>query len=273
MSLIDLIKQFFGYFQQTKIEKQAAKTSKGTEACTGKACAFALDVPKVTTKGLLWYPKAVIRKDLLMKVRGIFKGGYPVGILVHFTAGHSGGLKKAIDSIIGGVKSGYLFACIADTGEFVQARDMSQWGYHAGESKWPFSSLFSGSVSDETFGIEMNNAGKVTLIKSGVDKGKFLTWFGKVLPASEVRYVTEKEYGCPTGYYHKYTPAQEKTLIEFCVWAIKNDPTGRLTYKTILGHHEVAGMLGIKRWRKNDPGGALSMNMDEFRAMIKGLTQ
>lgn len=230
-----------------------------------------IDVP--VKVGELWYPNAVKRTDLRMKARGTFKGGWPVGILVHFTAGRSGGLAKAIDSIKGGIKNGYLFACIADSGEFVQPNPMTEWGYHAGESSWSkYSKLFSGTVSDEMFGIEMNNAGMVKLVESGKYKGMYETWFGTYLQESEVRYVTQAEYGCPTGYYHKYTPEQEKSLIEFCVWAIKADPTGRLTADTVLGHHEVAGFKGIGRWRKNDPGGALSMSMDDFRKLIGRLT-
>lgn len=227
-----------------------------------------LDIPVVSKKGELWYPKAVKRPDLRMKARGTHKGGYPLSILIHFTAGRSGGLQKAIDSIKDGISNGFLYSCIADSGEFVQSNPLNEWGYHAGESAWPHSKLFSGSVSDECHGVEMNNAGLLTLTG-----GKFKTWFGTFIDEKDVRHVTEAKHNCPTGYYHKYTPEQEKTLTEFIVWAIKNDPTGRMNFATILGHHEVSGKLGIGRWRKNDPGGALSLKMNDYRDVIKELTK
>ena len=260
--LTDLFNSIFKTSSQIKPKDTVRPTSTNLVTHMG----LTLDIPKVISKGQMRYPKA-IRPQNPMKARGKFKGNYPVGIVVHFTAGRSGGLTKALDSIKGGIKNGFLFACIADTGEFVQPNPMNEWGYHAGTSKWSYKNLFSGSVSDETFGIEINNAGMLTKQSDGT----FKTWFNTIIPKEQVRHVTEAEFGCPTGYYHKYTPQQEKTLIEFCVWAIKNDPTGRLTAETILGHHEVAGKLGIGYFRKNDPGGALSMSMSKFRGLIKEL--
>ena len=202
-----------------------------------------------------------------MKAVGTFKYNYPVMILVHFTAGRfENGAANAYSTIDGGIKNSYNYMCIANEGTVVQASPLNKWGYHAGESSWSkyLPKWISGSVSDESVGIEMNNAGKL----EKTSDGGFKTWYGDYIPKENVRYVTEEEWGCPTGYYHKYTDAQEKALIDLCVWLIKNDPNGIMTADHIVGHHEVVGKLGIGRWRKNDPGGALSMPMPKFRKLI-----
>ena len=63
---------------------------------------------------MLWYPKAVIHEKS-MKTKGEYAGGYPKGAVVHFTAGRSeGGLKKAKDTIDGGIKNGFAFLCIGN---------------------------------------------------------------------------------------------------------------------------------------------------------------
>lgn len=216
--------------------------------------------------GLLWYPLAK-RHSKTMKAAGTFKYKYPVMIVVHFTAGrYEKGAQNAFDSIDNGISNGYNYMCIATDGTVVQASPLDKWGYHAGESAWSkyLPKWVSGSVSDESVGIEMNNAGKLTKTSDG----RYKTWFNTYIPESEVRYVTQAEWGCPTGYYHEYTNKQEQALIDLCVWLIKNDPNGILNENHIVGHHEVAGMLGIGYWRKNDPGGALSMSMDNFRKLI-----
>lgn len=213
--------------------------------------------------GLEYYPKAV--RYGKMRERGPYKGGYPKGAVVHFTAGrYEGGVVKAKDSIDGGIENGYTFLCIGNDGSVVQAHRISQWGYHAGNSAWKG---LTDTVSDELIGIEINCAGLLTKLKDG----RFQTWFKTYIPADQVRYVTEKEYGCPTGYYHKFTPAQEAALIDLLVWLKKNDKTGNFNVKYILGHHEVSGLKGIGRWRKNDPGGSLSMSMDQLRQKIASL--
>lgn len=219
-------------------------------------------------KGLDWYPTAIRPvgsdgKKLRMKTRGVYAGGYCEGAIVHFTSGrYEGGVTKAISTIQGGIKNGYAFVCIGIDGSLVQAHPISEWGYHAGESAWK---ILGSSVSRKTIGIEMNNAGKVKKISDD----KFETWFGTYLTKAEVRYVEEKEWGCPTGYYHKYTEKQEKTLIDFLVFLKRNDKTGNFKVENILGHHEVSGKLGIGYWRKNDPGGSLSVPMKKLRQIVE----
>lgn len=211
-------------------------------------------------RGLNFYPKA-FQPGLRMKTRGEYKGGYPRGAVVHYTAGRfRGGVGKAVDTIKGGIKNGFAFLCISYDGIVVQAHPVQQWGYHAGKSLWK--RLF-GSVSDDLIGIEMNCAGKLE-----VKRGRYYSWYGEEIPAENVR-IVDKSYGCPAGAYHKYTPEQEAALVDLLLWLKKNDPTGRFDFDFVLGHHEVSGVKGIGVWRKTDPGGSLSMTMTDFREFLK----
>lgn len=206
---------------------------------------------------------AIQSKDK-MPERGGYPWGWPKGLVVHFTAGRRGGLVKALDSIRGGIKNGFTYLVIADTGELVQAHDIRQYGYHAGESKWP---NLRSSVHKDLAGVEMNCAGKLEN-----KNGKLMTWFNTEVKKENARYVTIHNWGCPTGWYEKYTHEQEETLIRLCLWLKRNDPTGRFSFDLVVGHHEVSGPAGMgkgKSFRKSDPGGSLSMPMPQFRQLLK----
>lgn len=254
MKLLRAIKRFFdrGPSQVSKIKvEQPAYTPTAPPN---------LDVP--ASKGALWYPKA-LKVTPPLKTKGKYAKKYPIGAVIHFTAGrHERGVENAKNDIEGARKNNFVFVCIPHKGPVVQAHPVNEWGNHAGKSAW--SGIF-GTVSDDLIGIEMNCAGKLTKTKDG----RFKTSFGTYIDPSEVRYVTEKEYGCPTGYYHKYSEEQERNLIELLIWLKRNDPYGVFNVDLILGHHEVAGMKGLGFWRKDDPGGSLSMPMSELRALIK----
>lgn len=216
-----------------------------------------------------------------MKEKGRYAGGEgPRGAVVHYTAGRfEDGVKDANRCIEGGINNGYTYLCIARTGEILQAHDVMKWGYHAGESAWrvPLKRVswrILGSVSDDLIGIEMNNAG---LLKKVGDEcfpwwafkdGKYIQGTDPI-PEDQIRFISKemaKTWGCPSGCYHKYSPEQEKTLTRTLLWLYHNVPAFKLEY--VLGHHEVAGLLGIGRWRKCDPGGSLSMPMDSYREYL-----
>lgn len=222
-----------------------------------------------------------VQSNNRMRERGPYAGGMgPRGAVVHFTAGHyEQGINNAINAIEGGIKKGYTYLCIASTGELVQAHDVMQWGYHAGESAWKLpikraTWKILGSVSDDLIGIEMNCAGRLTKVGDELfpwwafKNGKLML-NAKPIPASEGRFISStmaKEWGCPSGWYHKYTPEQEETLIKTLLWLYLNVEPFKID--AILGHHEVSGLLGLGYWRKNDPGGSLSMPMKQFRAYL-----
>ncbi|MGQ2965782.1 N-acetylmuramoyl-L-alanine amidase [Methylophilus sp.] len=213
----------------------------------------------------LWYPEALIRTDIRRAAKGEYPRGYPYGAIVHFTAGqYSKGLQNAIDAISG---SNYFFCSIGTDGKFVQANPLNQWGNHAGVSAWMIAGEKRSSVSNFLVGIEITNPGRLE-----AHQGKYYTHWDKdrkqPLDADKVRVIAQNRDNILAGAYLPYTSAQEQSLIEFLLWAKANNPEV-FDFDYVLGHDEVAGPKGIGHWRKNDPGGALSMTMTEFRKLLK----
>lgn len=203
-----------------------------------------------------------------MITRGTYPGGYPKGLVFHHTAGNFvHGLQDAINTIKGGIHDGYTYLCISRDGHLVQAHPVSRWGYHAGQSAWTkFAGAFTGGANQNLIGVENCNAGILT--KKG---DSFFSYWGALIPKEDVRYVTQAEYGCPTGYYHKLTPAGEHINIRLALWLKNNDPLKKFNFDDVLAHHEVSGVKGIGFFRKNDIGGGLSLPMDKYRAKLKDL--
>lgn len=213
----------------------------------------------------LWYPEAIVREDLRRPAKGEYPKGYPYGAIVHFTAGrYSKGVENAISTIS---DSPYFFCCLGTDGKFVQVNPLNQWGYHAGESSWTIAGEKRNGVSNYLVGIEINNPGRLEL-----HDGKYFTYWDKEMTEpidpNEVRVIDKNTDNILAGTYLPYTMAQEEALVEFLLWAKANNPTV-FDFDYVLGHDEVAGPKGIGRWRKNDPGGALSMTMTEFRQLLK----
>lgn len=213
----------------------------------------------------LWYPEAVVRTDLRRPAKGAYPKGYPQGAIVHFTAGqYQKGLEDATAAI---TSSPYFFCCIGTDGKLVQANPLNQWGYHAGESAWSIEGVRRNGVSNFLLGIEITNPGRLVL-----HQGKYYTYwdtdFKQPIEAKKVRVIAENRDNILAGAYLPYSQAQETTLIEFLLWAKANHPSV-FNFDYVLGHDEAAGPKGIGRWRKNDPGGALSMTMTEFRQLLK----
>ena len=215
-----------------------------------------LDRPDASTKGArsLWYPAATIHKKR-MKGHGEYNSrtGLPRGAIVHFTAGRG----TPEDCISYGITQGYNYMCIGRDGQVVQASPLNRWGSHAGRSSHKD---FAGGVSDELVGIEIISAGRLT--KVGTNQYK--SWFGTYYGANEVREITKPGPSQEPGFYHRFTPEQEESLDSLLLWLKRNDPTNfQIAY--ILGHDEVS-LSG-----KNDPGGALSMQMKEYRNHLRAL--
>lgn len=203
-----------------------------------------------------------VQTNFKMKTRGKYAMGWPRGAIVHFTAGRDG----AENTLKYGASQGHTYLCIQKDGQIFQAHPANEWGYHAGESAWTrFAKKLVGSVSDDLIGIEICNAGKVTPIGNG----KFKTWFGVELDSSQVRY-TEGKANQQKGWYEKYTPKQEDALKKVLFW-LKDQNKDVFDFDFVLGHDEVAGVRGLGWFRKNDPGAALSMTMDEFRSNLKSM--
>lgn len=208
----------------------------------------------------LWHPDAVQYPER-MPTMGSYREGYPEGAIIHYTAGRSSkGLVDAFSAIDWGIKKGYAFLTIANDGQLVQAHPLNEWGYHAGSSYWPG---LGKSLSSKLIGIEVCNAGKLEPQKDG----SYKSWYGEKFTDEEVRYVG-KNYGCPEGYYHRFTLEQEQALWSLLVFLKENDPKGRFKFENVLGHHEVTSTAGDAS-RKSDPGGSFSIQMDLLRRALK----
>lgn len=192
------------------------------------------------------YPKAqAVPGKKPMKARGKYKGDFPEGLIIHFTAGQKS--QSGSGMIQFANENAYLFYFMDEKGQVFQQFNANEWGNHAGVSKCPVTGRTD--VSKIYAGIEIANGGRL-------DPKTKKTWFGKVV--SNPRYFKGNKLQTE-GWYEPYTEEQEASLIEFCLWMCKNGVRPDL----ILGHDEVAPS------RKNDPGGALSVSMEVFRARIK----
>jgi len=199
-----------------------------------------------------------------MKTQGVYEKGWPLGAIVHFTAGHDG----AENTINEGIKNKYAYWCIQKDGSLYCAHPANEWGYHAGESAWKnpsFAKPLLGTVSDDLIGIEINAAGRLTKTLSG-----YKSWYGQIIPEANVRYCDGSHPDQCEGYYEKYTQAQEDTLIKTLLW-LKAQRPDVFTFDDVLGHCEVSGKLGIGYFRKNDPSAALSMTMPYLRQVLKDM--
>ena len=210
--------------------------------------------PSVSKPGAkqLWCPFA--QTDFpKSRTRGSYAKGYPLGAIVHFTAGRRSGLKAAMQEQ---VENGFTYFVIDEHGAIGQNFPLDSWGYHAGQSSWP---TLTGTVSNDLVGIEIQSAGQ--LEKSG---NHHQTWFGETIPNDQVRTIARQTANQQPGAYHQFTPAQETALLQLLKWLHQNNP-GVFSYDHVLGHDEVSPT------RKNDPGGALSLTMPELRKKLKGL--
>jgi N-acetyl-anhydromuramyl-L-alanine amidase AmpD len=210
----------------------------------------------------LWYSNAHILK-VVKSAKGEYPKKYPEGLVVHFTAGrYKDGIKNAIDSI---KSSPYFYMAMGTDGKVVQANPLNQWGHHAGQSSWIIEGKKVDGVSNRLVGLEMCNPGRLDKVN-----GEYFTWFDKKnpIPSKEVRVISADDDNIQKGFYVPYTKEQEQGLIDFCMWLKLNNPNV-FNFDYVLGHDEVAGKKGIGFSRKNDPGGALSMNMTEFRELLK----
>lgn len=217
-----------------------------------------MNIPYVISKPSIYYPKAERIKNFLLFSKGNYDNNYPIGAIIHYTAGRfEKGKQSAMDTLVWAKNQGYNFLMIAYDGTVIQTNPLNEWGEHAGKSCW---AGLDSCLSNKFVGIEICNAGHLTKID-----GQYFSWYNTIIPAHQVRVVVVANDNQVKGYYHKYSEAQEKSLIELLIWLKKNNPT---IFETnyILGHDEVSSS------GKQDPGGALSMTMTKLRALIRSKT-
>lgn len=225
----------------------------------------------------LWCPFA--SEGPSMRARGPYQHGYPIGAVVHYTAGRfAGGAEQATRVMRDSARKHWYFA-IADDGTILQPGPLNQWGSHAGRS-WAKGLEDDPDqdyhwLSQYLVGVEVLSAGWVT--SRGDAHAPY--WNPKFSPSDtlfgpdEVRYASGDAWSNVTmdSYYHRYTAAQEAALRRLLLWLYMNNPTV-FRIDNILGHDEVA----VRRQpgpptlgRKQDPGGALSVSMATLREEIK----
>lgn len=194
----------------------------------------------------------VVDIDVKTKGKYLTKSGRARGLIVHFTAGRfSKGRQNAIDTLNYLARQG-LGCLVMDTaGRIYRAKsqEFDEIAWHAGTSYF----MGHDGISRYCLGLEICCAGQLD------EKGK--SWFGQVVNEKFIRHVATKNENQKVGHYHKFTSAQEKSLINFILWQYDTNPEFNLNW--VLGHDEVA------KERKSDPGGSLSMTMPELRNIIK----
>lgn len=191
--------------------------------------------------------------DTGMRTRGSYKTptGRPKGLVVHFTAGRwDKGKQDAINTLRWLAGAGLGCIVMDKDGNLLKDKnqDLNEVAYHAGSSEWKGKK----GISFYCLGLELCNAGKLN------SQGK--AWFGQEVPKKERREITDRAHGAP-GLYHAYSKEQEKALMNFIKWQMDTNP--EFDPDWIVGHHEIAPN------RKTDPGGSLSITMNELRAKVK----
>lgn len=196
-------------------------------------------------------PKFVVIKGVRFKDRGHYKtpSGKFSGLVVHYTV--SGNSERSAKGVVEWL-AGQGYGCmVMDLNGVIYVPEgfgyMTDYGYHAGVSKWGDRS----SVSDVFAGMEICCWGRNPPAS---------------VPESEIRNVTTAQGYVVAGRYQKYTTEQEESLINFCLWAKKHNPEFKI--ENVCGHDELranAGKLGDKQ----DAGGSLSCNMKDFREYLK----
>lgn len=188
------------------------------------------------------FENAIYLRDLpRLRTNGEYKNGFPEGAIIHYTAGRQD--QSGIAAMQHALENNFCYFFINESGMIYQQFDINRWGSHAGLSKCPVTKR--SNVSKYYVGIEIACAGKLS-------KGK--SWFGQKIPEHRIREVNGIQY-------EAYTPEQEESLYDLCMWLCINGANPELFF----GHNEVTP-------RKEDPGGSLSTSMDTFRlALIEGL--
>ena len=186
-----------------------------------------------------------------MRSRGFYKDSFPIGAIIHTTAGNE---KVGDQSVKYAIDQGHNYFVIDMNGDVFQQFDIRKWGSHAGKSR-----IFGlgSNLSRKLVGIEIQNPGK--LIKK--DKFEPVSWFGKRYP--DAKYF-DHSWNIQQGWYLPINDKQMRSLKKLLI-DLKNMKPEVFSLSNVFGHDEVSSD------RKSDPGGALGLSMPDFRYDLKNL--
>lgn len=193
----------------------------------------------------LKYPNAIFIPGIpKLYTVGKYKNNFPEGAIIHYTSGWQ--KQTGEEAIRYALAEKFCYFFIDQNGVVFQQFDLSNWGFHAGQSVCPVTG--TKGVSTKFVGIEVACAGKL-------EKGK--TWFGQQVKPEQIRKAGNNFPQGIRGEYQMFTVSQEKSLMELCVWLCLNGAKKELFF----GHYEVTS-------RKEDPGASLSLTMPGFRTQL-----
>lgn len=198
-------------------------------------------------------PEFVRVKGVKTPNRGEYKtpSGKFKGLVVHYTvSGRTASSAKAVLNYLVNHKDRLICMVMDEDGKIYIPEDfdiLRSRGAHAGSSRWAgdsgLNSYYAG-MEICCWGLNSKTGPFRTAVKGD----------GYVIP----------------GKYQTYTEAQEKALINFCLWAL--DSNNEFSADRICGHDEAREQAGLKG-DKQDPGASLSMTMPTLRKRIKDLSE
>jgi len=167
-------------------------------------------------------------------------------LVMHYTAGSSAA--SAIATLTTKKTQGNASAhlVLARDGAITQLAPFNVVTWHAGISQW------DGIVglNNASIGIEIDNAGLLSRVGR-----KFVAWFGREIPGSEVMVAVHK-HGGPERPWHAYTAVQIERCLELAQLLVQ-----RYGLAGVIGHDDIA------RGRKLDPGPAFPLASIAARAL------
>ncbi len=170
----------------------------------------------------------------------------PRYLVLHFTAGRS--LETSVESLCTRKPQGNASAhlVLGRDGRIVQLAPFNMVTWHAGVSQWAGLT----GMNQYAIGLEMDNAGM--LHREGE---RFVSWFGKDYPSSEVR-LAEHRHGGGVQPWHTFTEVQIARALELSELLAAH-----------YGLHDVLGHEDIAPGRKTDPGPAFPLAAVRSRAL------
>jgi len=173
----------------------------------------------------------------------------PRYLVLHYTAGSSAA--SSIASLCTRKPQGNASAhlVLARDGAITQLAPFNVVTWHAGISQW----LGVEGLNNASIGVEIDNAGPMNPIGE-----RFVAWFGREYPASEVLMAAHK-HGGPVRPWHTYTEVQIARCLELAELLCQ-----QYALQDVLGHEDIA------RGRKQDPGAAFPLASIASRALGRG---